>query len=113
MNIGTASEHLSAKQLDEAIKVLQPIYDGKPSLVDYDKFIAIANDYDLMCDYMLRGFKDPAREGLYKSLLEGYCQLVAKLELQEQAYFRRCFSHCRPVEPQPQLRALCARKLRF
>ena len=81
MNIGAAFEHLSAKQLDEAIKVLQPIYDGKPSLVDYDKFIAIANDYNLMCDYMLRGFKDPAREGLYKSLLERLYKVTANLLL--------------------------------
>ena len=80
-NINSALELLSTRQLDKAIKVLQPIYDGKPSLVDYNEYMAIVNDYHLMCEYMLRGVKDPAREKLYVSLMERLYRVSANLLL--------------------------------
>ena len=78
-NINSALELLSTRQLDKAIKVLQPIYDGKPSLVDYNEYMAIVNDYHLMCEYMLRGVKDPAREKLYVSLMARLYRVSANL----------------------------------
>lgn len=80
-NINTAFELISNKQLHKAIKALQLIYNGKPSLVDYNEYMAITNDYSLMCDFMLRGIKDPAREQLYNSLLERLYKVTANLQL--------------------------------
>ena len=80
-NINTAFELIRNKQLYKAIKALQLIYNGKPSLVDYNEYMAITNDYSLMCDFMLRGIKDPAREQLYNSLLERLYKVTANLQL--------------------------------
>ena len=80
-NINSALELLSTQQLDKAIKALQPIYNGKPSVAEYNEYMAIVSDYNLMCEYMLRGFKDPAREKLYASLIERLYRVAANLLL--------------------------------
>lgn len=68
-------------RLGEAISLLKNLYYGKASLIGHEEFLAIAHDYDLMCDYHLRGFVDPQRETLYKSLLQRLYRVVADLDI--------------------------------
>ncbi|ERJ74562.1 hypothetical protein HMPREF0653_02177, partial [Prevotella disiens JCM 6334 = ATCC 29426] len=80
-NITAALEALEIRRLDKAIQALHNIYDTKAQLVGYDTFQTIDNDYQLMCQYMLRGYQDPQREQLYGSLIARLYKVVAELQL--------------------------------
>lgn len=69
------------RHLGEALRSLSRLYDQKPALFGHETFEAIANDHQLMMDYMLRGFKDDQREVLYEQLLKRLYHLVADLEI--------------------------------
>ena len=47
------------------------------------EFEAIEKDYQLMRDYMLRGYKDPQIESVYRSLLRRACRLYGSMCLAE------------------------------
>lgn len=80
-NITAALDALEIRRLDKAIQALHNIYDTKAQLVGYDTFQTIDNDYQLMCQYMLRGYQDPQREQLYGSLIARLYKVVAELQL--------------------------------
>lgn len=78
-NIQQAIESLTIKRLGEALNYLKPLYENKASLVGYNEYEAIVNDFQLMKDYMLRGFVDPQREQLYNTLIERLYRVAADL----------------------------------
>lgn len=68
-------------RLHEAMTLLQPIYQGHPSLVGREEFERIGKDYAMMRDFLLRGFADPQREQLYDRLLHELYRIASNLKL--------------------------------
>lgn len=72
---------LMDRRLSNAIEVLEQLYVQRPSLMGHSEFEAIKTDYQLMVDYMGRGFSDSHRESLYSSLLQRLYRVAADLEI--------------------------------
>ena len=72
---------LMDRRLSNAIEVLEQLYVQRPSLMGYSEFEAIKTDYQLMVDYMGRGFSDSHRESLYSTLLQRLYRVAADLEI--------------------------------
>ena len=72
---------LMDRRLSNAIEVLEQLYVQRPSLMGHSEFEAIKTDYQLMVDYMERGFSDSHRESLYSTLLQRLYRVAADLEI--------------------------------
>lgn len=72
---------LMDKRLSNAIEILEQLYVQRPSLMGHGEFDAIKTDYQLMVDFMGRGFSDSHRESLYSSLLQRLYRVTADLEI--------------------------------
>ena len=72
---------LMDRRLSNAIEVLDQLYVHRPSLMGHSEFEAIKTDYQLMVDYMGRGFSDSHRESLYNTLLQRLYRVAADLEI--------------------------------
>ncbi|WP_455063392.1 tetratricopeptide repeat protein [Prevotella fusca] len=72
---------LMDKRLDNAIEALEQLYSQRPSLMGHSEFDTIKSDYQLMVDYMGRGFADNQRDSLYKTLLQRLYRVAADLEI--------------------------------
>ena len=72
---------LMDRRLSNAIDVLEQLYVQRPSLMGHSEFEAIKTDYQLMVDYMGRGFSDSHRESLYSTLLQRLYRVAADLEI--------------------------------
>lgn len=72
---------LMDRRLSNAIEVLEQLYAQRPSLMGHSEFEAIKTDYQLMVDYMGRGFSDSHRESLYSTLLQRLYRVAADLEI--------------------------------
>ena len=72
---------LMDKRLSNAIDVLEQLYSQRPSLIGHGEFDSIKSDYQLMVDYMGKGFPDSHRESLYKTLLQRLYRVTADLEI--------------------------------
>ena len=72
---------LMDRRLSNAIEVLDQLYVQRPSLMGHSEFDAIKTDYQLMVDYMGRGFSDSHRESLYNTLLQRLYRVAADLEI--------------------------------
>ena len=72
---------LMDRRLSNAIEVLDQLYVQRPSLMGHSEFEAIKTDYQLMVDYMGRGFSDSHRESLYSTLLQRLYRVAADLEI--------------------------------
>lgn len=69
------------KRLDVAIELLEQLYVQRPTLIGHSELEAVKNDYQLMVDYMERGFTDDKRASLYFSLLQRLYRVAADLEI--------------------------------
>jgi tetratricopeptide repeat protein len=69
------------KRLDLAIDLLEQLYVQRPTLIGHSELEAVKNDYQLMVDYMERGFTDDKRASLYLSLLQRLYRVAADLEI--------------------------------
>lgn len=72
---------LMDRRLSNAIEVLDQLYVQRPSLMGHSEFEAIKTDFQLMVDYMGRGFSDSHRESLYNTLLQRLYRVAADLEI--------------------------------
>lgn len=72
---------LMDRRLSNAIEVLEQLFVQRPSLMGHSEFEAIKTDYQLMVDYMGRGFSDSHRESLYSTLLQRLYRVAADLEI--------------------------------
>ena len=72
---------LMDRRVSNAIEVLDQLYVQRPSLMGHSEFEAIKTDYQLMVDYMGRGFSDSHRESLYNTLLQRLYRVAADLEI--------------------------------
>lgn len=72
---------LMDRRLSNAIEVLEQLYVQRPSLMGHSEFEAIKTDYQLMVNYMGRGFSDSHRESLYSTLLQRLYRVAADLEI--------------------------------
>ena len=72
---------LMDKRLSNAIDVLEQLYSQRPSLIGHGEFDSVKSDYQLMVDYMGKGFPDSHRESLYKTLLQRLYRVTADLEI--------------------------------
>ncbi len=79
--ISTAISKSIDRQLNEAIHLLRPLYEQKPSLIGHDEFEDIAKGFHLMQEYMLRGFADPQREKLYNTLVQRLYRVAVDLQI--------------------------------
>lgn len=79
--LSKAINYLMDKRLYNAIEVLEQLYTQRPALMGNSEFATIKNDYQLMVDYMGRGFADHQRESLYKTLLQRLYRVAADLEI--------------------------------
>ena len=68
--LSSAINNLMDKRLDVAIELLEQLYVQRPTLIGHSELEAVKNDYQLMVDYMERGFTDDKRASLYLSLLQ-------------------------------------------
>ncbi|MFS1773747.1 hypothetical protein ACLMOX_12315 [Prevotella histicola] len=65
--LSSAINNLMDKRLDVAIELLEQLYVQRPTLIGHSELEAVKNDYQLMVDYMERGFTDD-NKGLSLSL---------------------------------------------
>ena len=72
---------LMDKRLSNAIEILEQLYVQRPSLMGHGEFETIKADYQLMVEFMGRGFSDSHRESLYSSLLQRLYRITADLEI--------------------------------
>lgn len=72
---------LMNKWLGKAIEVLEQLYIQHPSLIGHREFDSIRTDYQLMVDYMGKGYPDRQRESLYRALLQRLYRVTANLEI--------------------------------
>lgn len=79
--LSSAINNLMDKRLDLAIEVLEQLYVQRPTLIGHSELEAVKNDYQLMVDYMERGFTDDKRAFLYLSLLQRLYRVAADLEI--------------------------------
>ena len=79
--LSKAINSLMDRRLSNAIEVLEQLYVQRPSLMGHSEFEAIKTDYQLMVDYMGRGFSDSHRESLYSTLLQRLYRVAADLEI--------------------------------
>ena len=79
--LSSAINNLMDKRLDLAIEVLEQLYVQRPTLIGHSELEAVKNDYQLMVDYMERGFTDDKRASLYLSLLQRLYRVAADLEI--------------------------------
>lgn len=79
--LSSAINNLMDKRLDLAIEVLEQLYVQRPTLIGHSELEAVKNDYQLMVDYMERGFTDDKRASLYFSLLQRLYRVAADLEI--------------------------------
>lgn len=79
--LSKAINSLMDRRLSNAIEVLDQLYVQRPSLMGHSEFEAIKTDYQLMVDYMGRGFSDSHRESLYNTLLQRLYRVAADLEI--------------------------------
>ena len=79
--LSKAINYLMDRRLSNAIEVLEQLYVQRPSLMGHSEFEAIKTDYQLMVDYMGRGFSDSHRESLYSTLLQRLYRVAADLEI--------------------------------
>ena len=79
--LSSAINNLMDKRLDLAIDLLEQLYVQRPTLIGHSELEAVKNDYQLMIDYMERGFTDDKRASLYLSLLQRLYRVAADLEI--------------------------------
>ena len=79
--LSSAINNLMDKRLDLAIEVLEQLYVQRPTLIGHSELEAVKNDYQLMVDYMERGFTDDKRASLYLSLLQRLYRVAADFEI--------------------------------
>lgn len=79
--LSSAINNLMDKRLDLAIDLLEQLYVQRPTLIGHSELEAVKNDYQLMVDYMERGFTDDKRAALYLSLLQRLYRVAADLEI--------------------------------
>ena len=79
--LSSAINNLMDKRLDLAIELLEQLYVQRPTLIGHSELEAVKNDYQLMVDYMERGFTDDKRASLYLSLLQRLYRVAADLEI--------------------------------
>lgn len=79
--LSSAINNLMDKRLDVAIELLEQLYVQRPTLIGHSELEAVKNDYQLMVDYMERGFTDNKRASLYLSLLQRLYRVAADLEI--------------------------------
>ncbi len=79
--LSSAINNLMDKRLDVAIELLEQLYVQRPTLIGHSELEAVKNDYQLMVDYMERGFTDDKRASLYLSLLQRLYRVAADLEI--------------------------------
>lgn len=79
--LSSAINNLMDKRLDLAIDLLEQLYVQRPTLIGHSELEAVKNDYQLMVDYMERGFTDDKRASLYLSLLQRLYRVAADLEI--------------------------------
>lgn len=79
--LSSAINNLMDKRLDLAIELLEQLYVQRPTLIGHSELEAVKDDYQLMVDYMERGFTDDKRAFLYLSLLQRLYRVAADLEI--------------------------------
>lgn len=79
--LSSAINNLMDKRLDLAIDLLEQLYVQRPTLIGHSELEAVKNDYQLMVDYMERGFTDDKRATLYITLLQRLYRVAADLEI--------------------------------
>lgn len=79
--LGKALDALTSKRLDKAIELLEQIFEERPTLMGKEAFESVKADYELMIDFMRRGFNDPQRATLHLTLLQRLYRVVADLEI--------------------------------
>ena len=74
---------LEERNLGSALKRLHAFMADRQWLSSYAQLLeSIENDYQLMCDFMMRGFRDDKRSEVYDNLLRKTYRFVCDLELQ-------------------------------
>lgn len=76
-----ALQAVEEHRLSNAIALLRQFLSDNPFLRGCDELERIDSDYQLMLDYMKRGFIDPAREQIYDSLLHRLYRCIFNLRM--------------------------------
>lgn len=79
--LAEAKQFVLNGQLGKAIRMMQEVYEQRPTLYGRETLERIHQDHRLMLDFMLRGYKDDEREAVYTKLLHRLYTVVADLEI--------------------------------
>lgn len=64
----------------QAVRGVRALADDMPSTKFKGMMEELENDYDLMCSFMLKGYKDSQRPALYKRLVRRLATLLRNME---------------------------------
>lgn len=74
-------ESLKNEELSASLRSVRSFLDMNPNLISTDELGNIERDYNLMLDFMRRGYADPERENIYVRLLDRLYSFVCNLQL--------------------------------
>ena len=66
----------------QALQGIRLLQDKVPGAFSSEALEEFENDYRLMADFMLKGFKDPQRNALYGRLVRGMSSLLRNMEVE-------------------------------
>ncbi|MBR3473298.1 MAG: tetratricopeptide repeat protein [Prevotella sp.] len=79
--LSQALQTIHLGRLTDAIRQVRQFMTEHPYIQNSDELERIESDYQLMLDYMQRGFSDPARADIYASLLSRLSRYVRNLNI--------------------------------
>lgn len=86
----------------QAVRGVRTLADDMPSTKFKGMMEELENDYDLMCSFMLKGYKDSQRPALYKRLVRRLATLLRNMETDvkrtDNAFFSSISSEVRTIE---------------
>lgn len=76
----------------QALQGIRLLQDKVPGAFSSEALEEFENDYRLMADFMLKGFKDPQRNALYGRLVRGMSSLLRNMEVEVERKYDPFFS---------------------
>ena len=83
---------VESRDFAQALQGIRLLQDKVPGAFSSEALEGFENDYRLMADFMLKGFKDPQRNALYGRLVRGMSSLLRNMEVEVERKYDPFFS---------------------
>lgn len=83
---------VESRDFAQALQGIRLLQDKVPGAFSSEALEEFENDYRLMADFMLKGFKDPQRNALYGRLVRGMSSLLRNMEVEVERKYDPFFS---------------------